>query len=163
MALLNRISTVANSVLSHIGLRVSRARPSSSRHTSETQTIGRFELTLPSKGHLGEIYRQFPGYNSELGRIGKLTHPKYAQLKTIDIGANIGDTIAIARSQFSAPILAIEGDPETFDLLRKNTTQFEQVEILQTFPDERAGRSRQSCKTRDGTPALFPLKPGAFK
>jgi len=45
----------------------------------------------------------------------------------IDVGANVGDTIALVRSQEYCPIVCIEGNINYFNILDQNIHQFEEV------------------------------------
>ena len=51
----------------------------------------------------------------------------------IDVGANIGDSVAIVHSYSDHPVLCLEGEPRFFQLLKQNTCNLPAVEIEQTF------------------------------
>jgi FkbM family methyltransferase len=51
----------------------------------------------------------------------------------IDIGANIGDSVAIVHKYSDHPVLCLEGEPQFFQLLKENTCNLPGVEIEQTF------------------------------
>jgi FkbM family methyltransferase len=54
----------------------------------------------------------------------------------IDVGANCGDTAAMARMGGPAAILCVEGDPSLCASLRANMAQFKDVEVRQVFLGE---------------------------
>ena len=65
-----------------------------------------------------------------------LIQSKYPDSTMVDIGANVGDTIAVIRSQSNIPIIAIEGDSFSYSFLKKNIEQFKDIEILKHFLGE---------------------------
>ena len=80
-----------------------------------------YELRLPLSHNLPLYRRAFPLYASNVGRIAAAVAAKYPDMHVIDIGANIGDTVAIVRAQVDCPILCIEGDAFFFEVLQRNT------------------------------------------
>ncbi len=95
--------------------------------------VGGYPITMPGNNTLLNTYAAFPDFNSILGRLAKAMYAKYPNMTIVDIGANVGDTIAIFNSQVKAPIIGIEGDTTTFSFLRKNVVQFNNVSIVNTF------------------------------
>lgn len=83
------------------------------------------------KAHLSHelpmLMKSYPGYNQNISRISTVIQSKYNDLCAIDVGANIGDTVAILRRDSTFPILCVEGDPKYFDLLVLNVKQFSEV------------------------------------
>jgi FkbM family methyltransferase len=77
--------------------------------------------------------RSFPEYGINLGRVSFYARQKYPDLTMIDIGANIGDSVAMVRAYSDHPVLCLEGEPRFFQLLRENTRDLPAVEIEQTF------------------------------
>ena len=96
-------------------------------------TIGDQELLLPLSHKLPIHLKEHPYYCSNLGRIAKDVKDKYGNLKVIDIGANVGDSVAFLRQKTSFPILCVEGDDYFFEILEKNTTFFTEVEIEKAY------------------------------
>jgi len=93
-------------------------------------------LSLPFSHRLPFILKNHPYYSSNLGRIAKYAKGKYADLKGIDVGANIGDSIAIFRKEELFPILCIEGDDQFFSVLETNASSFTEVHIAKQFLGE---------------------------
>ena len=84
-------------------------------------------LWLPLSHDLPLIQKIHPVYSTNVGRIANQVIRKYPSLKFVDIGANIGDTVAILRCYSDFPILCIEGSQEYFRILEKNTAQLKDI------------------------------------
>jgi FkbM family methyltransferase len=67
----------------------------------------------------------------------------------IDVGANVGDSVAIVRGYSDHPVFCLEGEPRFFQLLQNNTVHLPAVEIEQTFIGV-AGDHVSSINTRSG-------------
>jgi FkbM family methyltransferase len=92
--------------------------------------IGKFYLYMREDHMLPTLLKYQTYYSTNLPRLAVELFKKYPDLKMIDVGANIGDTVALTRSQCSFPITCIEGDDDFFSLLEKNTKQFKDVRIF---------------------------------
>jgi len=95
-----------------------------------------FDLKLPLSHRLPVFLHTCPHYNRNLGRLGKLVHGRYPGLTAVDVGANVGDSVAVLRAQSSFPILCVEADPTFFNLLKQNAAQFQDVELAQAYLGE---------------------------
>jgi FkbM family methyltransferase len=113
--------------------------------------IAGHKLFLPQSHVLPTILKQFPFYSSNLGRIAKYAAQKYPQLSVIDIGANIGDSLAFVRSQVNAPILCIDGDDQYFPLLVKNAALFKDVVTVKTYISDEGNPVDITVKRTSGT------------
>jgi FkbM family methyltransferase len=91
------------------------------------------QLKLPLSHSLPLVLQHYPSYADNLTRLARCAYDKYPDLKIIDIGANIGDSVFIIRNKVSCPILCIEGDPGYFKILETNTTDCEGVVNKQVF------------------------------
>ena len=96
-------------------------------------SLGTYNLRLPLSHELPFYRRKFPDYATNLGKVSFHVRRKYPDLTMIDIGANIGDSVAIVRSYGDIPVLCLEGEPRFFRLLKENTLNLPTVEIEQTF------------------------------
>ena len=95
--------------------------------------IGEFNLRM-QRGHVLPIkLAKFPNYSANLPRIAALLVEKYPGMTLVDVGANIGDTVALVRSKVTCPIVCIEGDKEFFSLLRSDSAQFKDVTLFANF------------------------------
>jgi FkbM family methyltransferase len=77
-------------------------------------------LLIPWSHNLPQILADFPYYESEIGRLAAYLHRIDDHLCMIDIGANIGDTLAILPPLKRSRFLCVEGSQRYFDLLRRN-------------------------------------------
>ena len=56
-----------------------------------------------------------------LGRLVTLAYGKYPDLAVIDVGSNVGDTAAVIKAGADVPVFCIEGDPQIYPILQRNT------------------------------------------
>ncbi len=77
-------------------------------------------LRLPLSHDLPLIRRAYPLYSDNLGRIAKQLFTKLGAFGLIDIGANVGDSVAIIHQHAPLPILCVEGVPKFGELLAQN-------------------------------------------
>lgn len=84
-------------------------------------------ILLPLRHDLPFVRKANPVYDSNIGRIAKYLMEKYPDLKAIDIGANVGDTAVVIKTNADIPLLCIEGEPFYFSLLKRNTTDFKDM------------------------------------
>ncbi len=94
------------------------------------------QIKLPLSHALPLVLQYYPDYASNLARLASCVYDKYPDLKIIDIGANIGDSVFIIRNKVFCPILCIEGDTVFFEILQKNTATCKDVVIEQIFIGE---------------------------
>jgi FkbM family methyltransferase len=122
--------------------------------------LGAYNFRLPLSHELPFYRRKFPHYASNLGKVSFHARRKYPNLTMIDVGANIGDSVAIARAYSDHPVLCLEGEPRFFQVLKENTRNLPAVEIEQTFigaPGDQVG----SIDARLGNAqVLLGTKPG---
>lgn len=119
-----------------------------------TYQIGQIILQMPLSHQLPYLRRAFPQYSSNIGRIGAAVQQKYPDLSLIDIGANVGDTVAIVRQDAHYPILCVEGSTAYLPLLHRNVDQLGDVEIEAAFVGGTSGPVAASVRTAGGTAHL---------
>jgi FkbM family methyltransferase len=119
---------------------------------------------LPLSHSLPRFRHKFPNYGLNLGRVGRLVKDAYPDMSAIDVGANIGDSVAILRAYSRFPILCIEGDPFFFPLLLVNTAQIADVDCVQAYvgaADEEVPaaivRERGTARVDRSHPAAAPI------
>jgi FkbM family methyltransferase len=95
--------------------------------------LGKLSLALPLSHQLPLYRRAIPQYSSNLGRVAVLAKQKYPGLTMIDVGANIGDSVAMVRACASFPILCVEGEAQFFKLLKANTSGLPNIELENAF------------------------------
>jgi FkbM family methyltransferase len=118
--------------------------------------MGEYELLLPLSHELPIYRKDHPEYESALGRLAALAREKYANLTVVDVGANVGDTAAVIRDGAPrAPVLAVEGHPRFFDLLKRNAAQFDPpLDLNRAIVGPRAARVRAVFEAASGTAQL---------
>lgn len=90
-------------------------------------------IKIPFRHDLPIIKKIYPFYNSSIGRIPQYLLEKYREYQIIDIGANIGDTAILIKSQVNLPILCIEPDKFYFELLKQNTIKLKDIYYDNSF------------------------------
>ena len=85
------------------------------------------EFVMPGNNTLLKTYREISDFNAHLNRIVQCVVKQYPTMTAVDIGANVGDTIAIIKSAKDIPIVGIEGDEITFNYLKRNVRQFSNI------------------------------------
>jgi len=98
--------------------------------------IAGFKLSMDVEHSLPELMEEYPLYSTNIPSLAKAVKGKYPDACLIDIGANIGDSIALTRSVVELPVLAIEGSPYYFSFLTENVIQFPGVICVNLFLDE---------------------------
>ena len=82
------------------------------RKKYKTIQVGAYKLIANSEHPLETYLKTYKYYSRNFPRIAKLIERKYAVFSIIDVGANIGDTVALLRSEnITQMIHAIEGNP----------------------------------------------------
>ncbi|MBN1984380.1 MAG: FkbM family methyltransferase, partial [Chitinivibrionales bacterium] len=111
------------------------------------------ELLLPVSHKLPLFRRQFPFYSANVGRLAAGVFEKYPDMKFIDIGANVGDTVAFLRATAHFPILCIEGDEYFFTILALNVerSSLTDVHVEHAFVGMETTTIQGRLQTKDGT------------
>lgn len=116
-----------------------------------TGKVGNFELMMNADHTIIENIAHYPSYCANLPRLAQYVIKKYPEMNIIDIGANIGDGVALVRTQIHCPIICIEGDPEYFALLQKNLQQFRETDAFNVFLGEKESHMRVGTAKQGGT------------
>jgi FkbM family methyltransferase len=115
-----------------------------------------FVISLPLSHPLPALLKLYPHYSSNLGRIAAYVCEKYKDdFYLIDIGANIGDTVAILRREAHFPILCIEGNETFFSILKKNTCMLKDIHVENVFIGDKSGHAELNTEIRAGTMRIF--------
>lgn len=96
-------------------------------------------LSLPLSHEWPEILASHPDYGTNLTRLGQCIFEAYPRLTAVDVGANIGDSVAVLRSGAEFPILCVEGHPKFAAILEQNARLFPAVEIVCAYVSSVAG------------------------
>lgn len=104
-----------------------------------TMRIGNYMLLIPDNYSLADIMRSYPFYSINLSHLSIFLNSKTPSFKIIDVGANIGDSVALIRSKINCPILCFEGTDQFYELLQKNTKEIPEVYTEHVFLGENIG------------------------
>jgi FkbM family methyltransferase len=117
--------------------------------------VGNYSLIANSIHPVGDNLRHNKYYSRNLPRIAKYMESKYPTFGIIDIGANIGDTVALIRSaDVKQHVYSVEGEPTYLSLLNQNATQFNDLTVFETFLGENTDRLTGTTEVTDGTARL---------
>lgn len=120
------------------------------------------ELLLPLSHELPIIRSRFPGYSANLGMVGEAVSRLRPNATMVDIGANVGDSVAIVRARSSMPILCIEGDATFLPYLRHNAKLHVNVEVEPCYVETSLAQgSGVRVERSGGTARLVPNAHGA--
>jgi FkbM family methyltransferase len=95
--------------------------------------------------------REFPTYSANLERLAKAVRRGNEPLVMVDVGANIGDSLALAGIGPADSILLIEGNPEYMRLLRENTADLPNAVCVGAMLSDQAGGAQVRLVSVDGT------------
>lgn len=118
--------------------------------------VGKYQVTMPGTNIQLGNYKIYPDLNAQLGRLTAVIHKKYPGMTVIDVGANVGDTIAVLKSAVDVPVIGIEGDETSFNYLQKNTAQFSDVTIIKTFLGEKSEYTKVSMEKTGWNNTIIP-------
>ena len=116
-----------------------------------TISIGNQKIKIPLSHDLTDILRLYPEYNFNLARIVKYANAQIPDLRVIDIGANIGDTVAFIKNYSDVPILCIDGDERYMRVLKENTVKFKNVFSCKTLVGAETKEVNLKLRSEKGT------------
>jgi FkbM family methyltransferase len=117
--------------------------------------VGNYTLWANAEHSIGDHLKHYPYYSRNLPRIAKYLEVKYPQYSIIDVGANIGDTIALLRTaQVDQQVYLIEGEPSYFKLMQANLPQFNKAKAYLTFLGEESTLQTGAIVSAEGTARL---------
>ena len=120
--------------------------------------VGNYTIVMPGNNPQISNYKRFPDMNNQLGRLAKVVCGKYSDLTMIDVGANVGDTIAIVKTFVDIPIIGIEGDSTTYKFLENNVRQFNQITIIKQFLGEESQTIKANLEKDGWNGTIIPSK-----
>ena len=123
--------------------------------------VGKYQVLMPGNNIQLGNYKIYPDLNSQLGRLAEAIYKKYPGMVVIDVGANVGDTIAVLKSVINVPVIGIEGDETSFTYLEKNTRQFSNVSVIKTFLGEKTQQSKVNMDKTGWNNTIIPDAGGA--
>ncbi|MEJ6981165.1 FkbM family methyltransferase [Pedobacter sp. P351] len=126
------------------------------RHnTSVKINIDNYTLIAPATHKIEFYLNKFKHYSRNLGRIAKYIEAKYTTYSILDIGANIGDSVALLRSAgVLQTVHAVEGEPSYYEILEQNITQFSDCVAYNCFLGEHTQQEQLNISADEGTATL---------
>src|SRR5688572_20032723 len=118
-------------------------------------------LLLPLSHELPVIRRRLPDYSRNIARIAAALAEKHPGMTMVDIGANVGDTVAIVRRLARFPILCIDGDPLYYALLVENTRALGDVQHANVYIGEASTTLHATAGRHGGTGGMTTDPAGA--
>lgn len=109
----------------------------------KTVLVGKYQISMPGNNLQLVNYKLYPDLNAQLGRLAAIISNKYPEMTALDVGANVGDTIAVLKSAIDLPVIAFEGDEVCYEFLQRNVQQFQNVSLVKSY----LGEKSQSIKT----------------
>jgi FkbM family methyltransferase len=116
--------------------------------------IGDVSLRIPLSHQLPRIRRRYPTYGTNQAAVATSLLQKYPDLSAIDIGANIGDTVALWREVGDFPVLAVEPSERYLRLLRLNSAALGDLTIHGGLIGEADAEAQVKIEERLGTARL---------
>lgn len=95
--------------------------------------LGRQCLWMNWSHNLPHFLRNYPNYETEIGRLAAFIQQKMGRLIMIDVGANVGDTIATLPVLQNARFLCIEGSQNYYSLLTRNLEKNPNTKCVNAF------------------------------
>ena len=123
-------------------------------------TIHGRKLQMRVSHSLPGYLKDFPLYDRLPQRLSRYVKRKSDRLTVIDVGANIGDTIAAFYTDASDRFLAIEPDPNFRKFLQANWGQNPNVKIISDLCSSESLQGTFKIEEKNGTASLVPSTDG---
>ena len=118
-------------------------------------------IQLPLSHGLPELLALYPHYDRLPGRLCEYLYNKNSCLRCIDVGANIGDSIAALYKHDNSGFLAIEPNPKFYRYLNTNWGRDNSVTTLQTICSSLSARDTFTIhESHSSTSSLLHHKDG---
>ena len=98
--------------------------------------VGAFRIEIPSNNPLRKHYEIYPLIQKFLASLVKVLHDRFPRMVAVDIGANVGDTLALIKTGADVPVICIEGDAACAAVLERNSRQFNNTTIIRHYLSE---------------------------
>ena len=125
-----------------------------------TLSIHGKHLQLPLSHWLPIYLKNFPFYDSLLGRLSDFIYNEHGYLKCIDVGANIGDSIAACQKHDTDNFLAIEPHPTFNKYLHRNFGKCQNVKIMDVVCSSASKTETYQIDERRGTASIVSSESG---
>jgi FkbM family methyltransferase len=128
-----------------------------------TYEIGAGRLWMPLSHDLPLHRTAYPQYSSNLARVAATVAAHSDDFVVIDVGANVGDSLALMRDIGEFAILCIEPEPSYFWCLQANARQYKNVEVLQLALADRTTQQSAALISYRGTASIDPTAGGSVQ
>lgn len=143
---------IIKSLFHSLGLEISNLPKKIDPNSIIDFRIDDFILKAPT--HKPNYFADYPFYSRQLGRLAKFLSEKIPELIVIDVGANIGDTLAVIKNQCNCEVICIEGDAFYFELLKINSQLFQNITLQQYFLGEKSSKIQAQSTQFEGSASL---------
>ena len=109
------------------------------------------KLVIPFSHDLPFTRREYPTYSANLSRLASFLRQGKGSLRMVDVGANIGDSHALAGSGHGDKFLLIEGDDRYLEILKSNTQEDPGVTRVRTLLSDKAVEGSVRFVSEGGT------------
>jgi FkbM family methyltransferase len=117
-------------------------------------------LKFPLSHSLPDYLKQFRFYDRLPHRISDYIHQREGHLNCIDVGANIGDTIAAFCKKDTDTFLAIEPNPKFHKLLGENWDWNKNVTVISDICSSGSSEDTFIIQEKNGTASIFQANSG---
>lgn len=148
-------------ILGYFGYDIAKKTPTPLFKKEVFITVAGYKIKAPVINPLIITYKEINDFGNEIARIASSVYQKYPSSCFLDIGANIGDTVATIKSVTDAPIISIEGDDFTFYYLQENTKQFTNVTLFKNYLGEKEETITFTVAKKGWNSTLIPDKNGS--
>ncbi|MEO8175008.1 MAG: FkbM family methyltransferase [Sediminibacterium sp.] len=122
--------------------------------------VGNYFIDMPGNNPQISTYKYEPHANIQLARLSACIAKKYPSLTVLDIGANVGDTIAVIKTAIELPVIGVEGDDISYSFLEKNTKQFKDITLIKEFLGEKRQTIQVELEKGGWNTTLVPSESG---
>ena len=126
-----------------------------------TVDVRGYSILMPGNNPLLTTYTIYPLYNDSFHRLSGLLLAKYPSMTALDVGANVGDTIAVLKSVGDMTVIGIEGDKVSFQFLETNIRQFSKVRAINAFLSDKPATIKANLERSGWNTAIVPDETGA--
>jgi FkbM family methyltransferase len=102
-------------------------------------------VELPASHSLPAIRAKCPHYEGEIARLAEFLLKTEGRLAMVDVGANVGDTVALLQPKKRGDFLCIEGSPTFFGFLERNVRELGNVRCVNAVLTEPGDSSENAA------------------
>ena len=133
-----------------------RAYPSFGSNRLISTKIGNHVIRIPARNPLSRHYQWRPLTQSCLRCLVQAMRAHFDDFSAVDIGANVGDTLAIIKSGADIPVICVEGDSACIGILKRNIGQFSRVSLIEAYLGEESGEELVHVRNETWNATLTP-------